>query len=794
MISFACPACNKQLKVKDEAAGKKAKCPGCGKPVMVPENRAAALSEAGKQSPVPGPAADAEPTFAPKAPALPADADARTLPSSNRVGAGPLADASGGDTVSGVPHKAPGDHPAELTDFLAPAQADDELGRLGGYRILKILGHGGMGVVFQGEDPKLGRQVAIKAMLPHLANSKSSQQRFLREARAAAGLEHDHIVHINHVAEDRGVPFIVMPLLQGESLDNRLKREQRLPLAEVLRIGRETAAGLAAAHERGLIHRDIKPANLWLEARSSPLSLGGRGVGGEEFRVKILDFGLARAAADNAQLTSQGAILGTPAFMAPEQATGGAVDARCDLFSLGCVLYRMSTGHFPFKGADAISTLLSVASEKPVPPSEINPELPPDVCRLVMQLLAKHPDERPQSAQEVVVIAIVAILPPRGRDTKASDSAGPTDKGPGTENPPVAHVELLPAFANKLGMEFVLVPKGKSWLGGGKDKPGDKEVEIACDFYLGKYEVTQEEWDKLMMSNPNEFKAVPGVSKEDQKRFPVERVSWEDAQLFLGLLNNNEKEAGWRYRLPKQVEWEYACRGGPLSNRNQSAFDYYLDKPMNQITAKQANFQDGKGLKRTCKVGSYAPNALGLYDMHGNVWEWCDDAEKPGDAASRRMVRGGSWSFGAGDCRAVSIYPLWFQTSGPAQEALRRTAGQLRQVPHHGLSYGMLRYLDGNADVRQALQSAPDAAIRLNYIGQLDPLPMASTAIAPVHRTTGHIHQIEGTRRNLLECNGHVADGQLRLGLTYSSNLHDRETVARLVEAMLAEVRLLGGL
>ncbi len=705
MISFACPACNKQLKVKDELAGKKAKCPAAasrGLDPREPWRRHSPSPASNRPFPAPRPTLNA--LLHPEPRRCPADADARTLPP-NPMGAGQLADASGGDTVSGVPRKAPGDHPAELTDFLAPAQADDELGRLGGYRVLKILGHGGMGVVFQGEDPKLGRQVAIKAMLPHLAGSKSSQERFVREARAAAGLEHDHIVHINHVAEDCGVPFIVMPLLQGESLDSRLKREQRLPLAEVLRIGRETAAGLAAAHERGLIHRDIKPANLWLEARSSPLSPGGRGVGGEGFRVKILDFGLARAAADNAQLTSQGAILGTPAFMAPEQATGGAVDARCDLFSLGCVLYLMSTGRFPFMGADAISTLLSVASDKPAPPSEINPELPPDLSRLVMQLLAKDPEERLQSAQEVVrllqniesktaalkaqpaarankakphaankpavkaqavrtatsrrrlprlvaggvlvlailAIAIVALLPPRGRDTKASDSTGPTDKGPETKNPPVAHVELPPTLKNSMGMEFVLVPKGKSWLTRWR-RPGHTEMEFPYDFYLGRYEVTQEEWEKVMGSNPSAFKAVAGVSKEDQKRFPVEMVSWDDVQRFLGLINDKEKEAGWTYRLPISVEWEYACRGGPMSDRSQSAFDYYLDNPTNQLQAKQANFEDGMGLKRTCKVGSYAPNALGLYDMHGNVCEWCDEM----------VTRGGGWRDHANICRAGS--------------------------------------------------------------------------------------------------------------------------------------------
>ncbi len=145
--------------------------------------------------------------------------------------------------------------------------------------MLKVLGAGGMGVVFLADEPALKRKVAIKAMLPSLAVSESARQRFLREAQAAAAIEHDHIVPIHYVGEDRGAPFIAMPFLQGEPLDERLQREGRLPLAEVLRIGREMAEGLAAAHERGLIHRDIKPANVWLESRPSSLSPRGRDRG-----------------------------------------------------------------------------------------------------------------------------------------------------------------------------------------------------------------------------------------------------------------------------------------------------------------------------------------------------------------------------------------------------------------------------------------------------------------------------------------------------------------------------------
>ena len=277
--------------------------------------------------------------------------------------------------------------PAELTDFLAPPQAPDEIGRLGPYRVLAVLGRGGMGVVFRAEDPGLQRLVALKAMLPGLAASGSAKERFLREARAAAAVHDDHVVTIHQVGEDRGAPFLAMEFLQGEPLDARLVRDPRLPVAEVARIGREACLGLAAAHERGLIHRDIKPANLWLERK--------RG------RVKILDFGLARAAADTTGLTQQGAILGTPAYMAPEQARAVAVDQRADLFSLGCVLYRLAAGELPFKGSDTISILAALALDTPKPLRELNADVPPALADLVMRLLEKDPADRPESAEAV---------------------------------------------------------------------------------------------------------------------------------------------------------------------------------------------------------------------------------------------------------------------------------------------------------------------------------------------------------------------------------------------------------
>jgi formylglycine-generating enzyme required for sulfatase activity len=213
-------------------------------------------------------------------------------------------------------------------------------------------------------------------------------------------------------------------------------------------------------------------------------------------------------------------------------------------------------------------------------------------------------------------------------------------------------------------MEFVLVPKGKFPRGGGRGKVGMREIEIAHDFYLGKYEVTQEEWQKVMGTNPSWFsrkrggkEAVKGISDGELKRFPVDDVSWDVARSFVQALNAQEKEPGWVYRLPTEAEWEYACRGGPTANRLDYGSDFYFDRPSTSLRPDQANYQDS-GLQRTCRVGSYPPNRLGLYDMHGNVWEWCDDHETAANGESHRLTRGGSWCDPSQKCRAASRLTL----------------------------------------------------------------------------------------------------------------------------------------
>ncbi|MGL4420223.1 MAG: WD40 repeat domain-containing serine/threonine protein kinase, partial [Gemmataceae bacterium] len=281
----------------------------------------------------------------------------------------------------------------------------DGITELGGYRILRLLGKGGMGFVFEAEDPQLARRVALKVIQPkkwkqHLGLN----ERFIREARATAAIKHDHIVTVYQVGEDRGIPFLAIELLDGESLDVRLRREKSLPVDEVLRIGREIALGLAAAHEKGLIHRDIKPGNIWVEAPSG--------------RTKILDFGLARSlsvqelpsveteqnlsvSSEAVTLTHAGMIVGTPAYMPPEQALSSPLTDRCDLFSLGCLMYHAATGSLPFQGTDTRAMLYAVVTEQPVAPRTLRTTIPVELDQLILKLLSKAPLDRP-SALELV--------------------------------------------------------------------------------------------------------------------------------------------------------------------------------------------------------------------------------------------------------------------------------------------------------------------------------------------------------------------------------------------------------
>ncbi len=269
--------------------------------------------------------------------------------------------------------------------FLEPPTRPDAMGRIGHYEVLQVLGQGGFGIVFRAFDDVLHRVVAVKVLSPQMAATSPARKRFLREARSSAQVRHENVVQVHEVGE-QPLPYIAMEFIPGETLQQRLDRVGPVEPAEVVRVGRQIAEGLAAAHACDLIHRDIKPGNVLLE-------------GGAQ-RVKLTDFGLARAA-DDASISQSGLIAGTPMYMAPEQAKGEKLDQRADLFSLGSVLYQMAAGRPPFRANGTVAVLKRVAEDTPRPIREVIPETPQWLCDIIAKLHAKNPDDRYQSAREV---------------------------------------------------------------------------------------------------------------------------------------------------------------------------------------------------------------------------------------------------------------------------------------------------------------------------------------------------------------------------------------------------------
>ncbi len=433
-----------------------------------------------------------------------------------------------------------------------------------------------------------------------------------------------------------------------------------------------------------VIHRDMKPANVLI---------------GRNGTLKITDFGIsqtqARQALDEARIatvsgmtasTPEGILwANTPMYASEQQKEGQKPHPADDVHALGVMLYQMILGNInrPLN-KDYIAVLerqhvcrqlialisQSIASDREYRFQHAG-ELAEALKRLPKKLIAK-PEPEPGPGEETKRLTAKVDAWYAEADAKNAEAAKHLDRrdwaGAVKVLESIPHRRMIDQdlysravahrdgkrFINGLGMEFALVPKGTFWMGGSNGACGGQQVAIDRDFYIGVYPVTQEEWQKVMGNNPSWFQKggrgaekLSGVPDADLKRFPVECVSWNDCQVFIQKLNEKLKEGGWMYRLPREAEWEYACRGGATSQAACS-WSFYFRSPTNTLSAQQANFSDS-ALARTSRVGSYEPNALGLFDMHGNVWEWCEDALD----GSRRVFRGGGWTGAAESCGAA---------------------------------------------------------------------------------------------------------------------------------------------
>ena len=281
--------------------------------------------------------------------------------------------------------------------FLDPSDDPKYLGQLGKYQVTRLIARGGMGIVLEALEAELERVVAIKVLAPALAASKDGCQGFMREAKAAASLEHENILPIYAVHQTGPLPYLVMPFIKGMTLDERISKGPPLSKEELISIALKVARGLEFAHRQGVIHRDIKPANILLDAATD--------------RVLLADFGLARVVGDRRQ-TSRGVISGTPQYMAPEQTQGGEIDHRSDLFSLGSVLYHMAAGKPPFRANTVVQIMRQIAESEPDRIAQSEANVPSWFKAVIRRLLAKRPEDRIQETYEIVHCLNEQVAPP----------------------------------------------------------------------------------------------------------------------------------------------------------------------------------------------------------------------------------------------------------------------------------------------------------------------------------------------------------------------------------------------
>ncbi len=516
----------------------------------------------------------------------------------------------------------------------------------GNWQIVKFLGGGGMGDVYLARHLILRKAAALKVARHDHRDPELTRKYFLREARLAAGVKHRNVVRIFDAGETDGRLYLVMALIDGQDLSEVLKASQgSLQWRTVLTWIRDAALGLEAVHKRGLIHRDIKPQNLML-AKSG--------------RVMVTDFGLVREDDPNADMTC--GPLGTPAYMSPEQCNEPRLDQLTDLYSLGATAYTLLCGTPPFPGNrhEVMAKLTSYTEARRL--DQFQRGIPGDVAEVVSRAMAPLRKNRFSNVQTFTE-EINRLL---ARQNAGDDVDERTAESIIVQLPPEGSLRS----DNHLNLPMIWCPPGNLLMGSSDLDPDARDnelpqvsVTLSRGFWLGETPVTQGQFYMLMESKPWKRK---GYVKDGVDR-AASYTSWDEAIRFCEKLTEVERLAGRlgdgeEYRLPTEAEWEYACRAG-----TSTAYGFGDDA---SELADHALFEDNVDHRvDECAqpVKQKKPNRWGLYDMHGNVWEWCRDCYVellPGgtDPAPKfetlyRVLRGGSWSCRSANCR--SAYRSW---------------------------------------------------------------------------------------------------------------------------------------